>query len=525
MLHTKPFAQDGEQREANGQLTFDQASMENESAGEHKESTGSVDSLRKDRGNGDAEKGGVLAAPKDPDIVDWDGPDDPANPRNWSKARKLTNVVLVALSVLYVMLATTLFAPAAPSLEREFKFNNSTVEVLTITIASLGFALGQLFIPPLSEVFGRQPVYRASAIAYIGWTVGCSRCTNVAEFLVFRFFTGISASSYLSTGGGTIADLLVKEERGLAMALFTSGPIFGPVIGPIIGGVLTENLGWRWCFYLVLILAVVVTAISFFVMTETDHVTLLKAKAARLRKETGNPKLRAAGDRQIPISKLLAHALARPITFQFTSPIVFLLSLYIAFNFGVTMLLFATFPTVFEEAYNFSVSVSGLAYIGVGVGCAVGIFVFAKFSDRIARDKDGVYRSERRMILMIFASPLFPIALFIYGWTVKYQVHWIVPIIGTAIGGPGAVLVNAASQSYIVDIFGPQAGASALAAVTLLRNLAGAFLPLAAPRLYANLGLGWGNSVLGFITTAFIPVPFLFYWKGQALRERFPVKI
>ena len=37
----------------------------------------------------------------DPNIVDWDGPDDPANPRNWSKKKKMLNVVLVSLSVLY----------------------------------------------------------------------------------------------------------------------------------------------------------------------------------------------------------------------------------------------------------------------------------------------------------------------------------------------------------------------------------------------------------------------------------------
>ncbi|KAI0468960.1 major facilitator superfamily domain-containing protein [Xylaria cf. heliscus] len=461
----------------------------------------------------------------DPNIVDWDGPGDPAHPRNWSNGTKLMNVLLISLSVLYVMLATTMFAPAAPSVQREFGYMNGQVEILTITIASLGFALGQLFVPPLSEVFGRLPVYRLSAAFYIGFTVGIARSTNVAEFLIFRFLTGLSASSYLSTGGGTVADLLPKEERGLAMALFTSGPIFGPVLGPIIGGFVTENLGWRWIFYLVLIFAGTVTGASFLLMKETDHVTILKYKAARLRKETGNQKLRAAGDKQTPIKQLLSQALTRPLKFAVMSPIVFLVSLYIAFNFGVTMLLFATFPTVFEQTYGWSVSISGLAYVGVGIGCAIGIFTFAKLTDKMVRTKDGQYRAERRLILMMFVSPLFPIGLFIYGWTTDNKVHWIVPIIGTAICGPGAVIINSASQTYIIDIFGHQAGASALAAVTLVRNITGTFLPLAAPSLYANLGLGWGNSVLGFLTIAFIPVPFFFYWYGEQLREQFPLKL
>jgi hypothetical protein len=181
----------------------------------------------------DAEKGapagGEAAPAPDPNIVDWDGPDDPANPRNWSKAYKLANVVVVSLSVLYTNLATTMFAPGATIMQQEFGYTSSTVEVLTITMASLGFAIGQLFVPPMSEVFGRMPIYRASSIFYLGFTAGCSRSTNVAEFLVFRLLTGLAAASYMSTGGGTVADLLPKEERGVAMAIFTAGPLFGPV--------------------------------------------------------------------------------------------------------------------------------------------------------------------------------------------------------------------------------------------------------------------------------------------------------
>ncbi|KAI1060387.1 hypothetical protein LB506_007150 [Fusarium annulatum] len=473
----------------------------------------------------DTRKSPIASPILDQNIVDWSGLNDPANPRNWSKAYKLTNIIIISLSVLYTNLATTMFAPGAATMKREFGYKSNTVEVLTITMASLGFALGQLFIPPMSEVFGRMPIYRTSSIFYMGFTAGCARSTNVAEFLVFRLLTGMAAASYMSTGGGTVADLLPKEERGVAMAIFTAGPLFGPVLGPIVGGLVVEHLGWRWCFYLILILAGAVTLVTFLFMHETSSINILKSKAARLRKETGNPNLRAVGDKQTPVKQLVLHALTRPMKFLFTSPIVALISLYIAFNFGVTMLLFATFPTVYENTYHWSVSVSGLAYIGVGVGCAIGVITFAKLSDRLLNAKEAQCRPEPRLIMMMFVSPMFPIGLFIYGWTTEFKVHWVVPIIGTAICGPGAVIINSSSQTYIIDIFGPQAAASALAAITLLRNLTGAFLPLAAPALYANLGLGWGNSVLAFITVAFIPVPIYFYLYGASLRKRFPVEI
>ena len=267
-----------------------------------------------------------------------------------------------------------------------------------------------------------------------------------------------------------------------------------------------------------------ITIASFLFMRETSAVTILKDKATRLRKETGNPNLRAKGDKQTPISHLISHAIARPATFLVKSPILFLISFYIAFNFGVTMLLFATFPTVFETYYGWGVGVSGLAYIGVGIGCGIGVMIFANLSDRLLHAKGGNFCPERRLILMMWVSPLFPIGLFIYGWTVQYRVHWIVPIIGTAICGPGAVVINSSAQTYIIDIFGPQTAASAMGALTILRNMTGAFLPLAAPSTYAHLAMGWGNSLLAFITIGFIPVPFLFYWKGEWLRGKFPVK-
>lgn len=75
---------------------------------------------------------------------------------------------------------------------------------------------------------------------------------------------------------------------------------------------------------------------------------------------------------------------------------------------------------------------------------------------------------------------------------------------------------------YLVDTFGKYS-ASALAASKVLQSIVGAFLPLAGQPLYNNLGLGWGNSVLGFIALALVPVPWLFFQYGAKIRTRFTV--
>lgn len=72
-------------------------------------------------------------------------------------------------------------------------------------------------------------------------------------------------------------------------------------------------------------------------------------------------------------------------------------------------------------------------------------------------------------------------------------------------------------STYLVDTFTIYA-ASAMAANTVFRSLAGAMLPLAGPRMYETLGLGWGNSLLGFIALAFCALPVALWVYGERIR-------
>lgn len=207
------------------------------------------------------------------------------------------------------------------------------------------------------------------------------------------------------------------------------------------------------------------------------------------------------------------------------SPVTLLLSLYGGVLFGLIFLLFTTFPSVFESQYGFSTSTAGLAYLGLGIGMISGLLGFGLLSDKLLGQAGGntVAKPERRLILMKWFAPIAPIGCFIYGWSAYYRTHWIVPEIGTFIVGLGGLFAILPAQTYLVDAFGPEGAASAIAANVIIRSPFGAFLTFAAPPLYGNLGLGWGNSVLGFITLAFTPVPWLFYRYGEYLRTHFKV--
>ncbi|KAF7155444.1 hypothetical protein CNMCM5623_007515 [Aspergillus felis] len=467
-----------------------------------------------------------MASLNETGVVDWVGPDDPANPLNWPKAKKKVQVIFVSIFTLYANLAATMFAPGAAELANEFHLTNSTIEAFTVSIYVLGFALGPLLLAPLSELYGRLIIYHVCNLFYFAFTAGCAFSTDVAMFLVFRFICGCAASGPMSMGGGTVADVTSQEERGKAMALFAVGPLLGPVIGPVVGGFVSENIGWRWTFRIILIMSGVLGIIAIIFLRETNAKVLLQRKAKQLSIEAGKAEVTAPNPNETPW-KLLCRSIIRPVKMLLFSPIVLLISLYSGTLFGVIFLLFSTLPTVFEADYHFGVGVAGLAYLGLGIGMILGLILFAVMSDKLLGQKRGgtVARPEERLILMKWLAPITPLGCFLYGWSTYYHLHWMIPILGTFIIGIGAFFIVMPAQVYLVDAFGAEGAASALAANLVVRSPFGAFLALAAPALYDQLGLGWGNSLLGFICFAFTPVPWLFYRYGEYLRTRFAITL
>ena len=362
----------------------------------------------------------------------------------------------------------------------------------------------------------------------------------------FRFLAGAAGSASLALGGGTIADLIPQEKRGGAMAIFALGPVLGPVVGPVLGGFLTQAEGWRWLFWFLAIVVRVFSSIrsnttpkrphlsykltniklgviillSLALMRETYAVTLIGRKTIAQRKFTGNMKLRSKYDRGLSPRQLWYVSIIRPAKMLVYSPILLLLSLFIAVIYGYLYLLFTTFTEVFGDQYHFSTGITGLAYLGIGVGNVLGLLCTGIALDKLVKSKSasGEMKPEDRLPPMIWVAPLMPTGLFIYGWTADKDIHWIVPIIGTMLFGFGLIATFMTVQVYIVDAFTIYA-ASGLAANTLLRSVIGAVLPLAGPKMYQTLGLGWGNSLLAFIALVMCPIPWVFYHYGERIRK------
>ncbi len=176
-------------------------------------------------------------------------------------------------------------------------------------------------------------------------------------------------------------------------------------------------------------------------MHESYPYVILQRKTSRLRKETGNPHLRSALDTGRDPKELFKLSIVRPVKMLFLSPIVFLISLYMATVYGYLYLMLTTFPRVFQIQYGFSNGSVGLTYLGMGIGSFFGLAFCGAVSDRLVvkltKRNGGAAKPEYRLPTMFIGALIVPISLFLYGWTADKKVHWILPIIGTAFFGAG----------------------------------------------------------------------------------------
>nr|ASK38705.1 major facilitator superfamily transporter [Paecilomyces divaricatus] len=466
---------------------------------------------------------------EDPTLITWDGPDDPANPKNWSRRRKWAATMVVSGFNFISPLASAMIAPCLPALAAELDITSSVEQSMALSVFVLGYAVGPLVVGPLSELYGRVPVLQTSNLVFLLFNLACGLARTKGEMIAFRFIAGLGGSAPQATGGGVLGDLWATEERGRALAFYSLAPLLGPAVGPIAGGFVAENTSWRWIFYATTISNGVVMLLGFLLLQETRASVLLERKKRRRIRETGSKAWHTETDNpDHTLRNIILTALNRPFRLLFTQPIVQVLAVYLAYIYGIVYLVLASFPDLWTspDHYGESVGIGGLNYIALACGFLLGAYLCAPTQDRIYRrlkDRNGgVGRPEYRIPLMIPSAILVPVGLFIYGWTAEYRTFWIGPDIGIALYAAGYITSFQCVQVYIVDTYTNYA-ASALASVTVLRSLCAFTFPLFAPKMYDALGYGWGNSMLAFIAMGLgWPGPFVLWRYGQALRERSP---
>lgn len=464
-------------------------------------------------------------------VVDWDGPDDPENPKNWSTFKKTLLITQIGILTISIYIGSSVYVPGIDQLMEEFNVS-LTAAYLPLSLFVIGYGIGPMVFSPLSEhpALGRVYIYIFTLAIFVILQIPTALCKNFACLLILRFFAGVFASPALATGGASMGDALPTSRGPFGLGVWSLCANCGPLLGPLIGAVLSERATWRWTIWFLLILDGAVLFVLIFIFPETSQVTLLYRKAQRLRSLTGNGQIVSQGHLRLTsmqAQEIAVDTLWRPFEIAFGEPVVFFINIYIALMYTLLYLWFESFPLVFVDIYGFSMIETGVCYLSIlfgiwsGIACYL-IVIYHKFTIPIERGEK--IPPEVFLPTSIVGAVIQPIGVFIFAWTATKSGHWVGPLVGGALFGAGAFIGFQTLFNYMAFSF-PRFQASVFAGNGLFRALLAGAFPLFAKSLYTNLGpsdfpVGWGSSILGFFNLIMIAIPVSFYYNGVKLRAR-----
>lgn len=454
--------------------------------------------------------------------VEFQGPDDPLNPMNWNNKRKVVLGIIMAYMTVVLAWGSSIMAAGIPMIKEQFHVGQA-VAALGISLYVLGFATGPVVWGPLSEVYGRYIPLLISYIFFTAFTFWTATADHFYHLVLYRFFAGAIGSAPLVIVVASFADIFTIETRGRALALFSLCMVTGPILAPVVGGyIVASYLGWRWLFYITGIMASLGLVLMILFLRETFHPVILTKKAVDLRLRTGNVMIYSQHEKNTPdIKEIMGRVLVLPIKMLFQEPILFLMSLYHGFIYGILYLTLEVVPIIFSEKYHWKGGNIMLPYLGFVVGGIImsmaNVFYFDPKFRRDLHASGKPVLPEARLPLCMAGGIEFPIAIFLLCWTGNYKVHWIAPTIGMGFLGGGLVSLFVGIINYTVDTYTFLA-ASAMAANTFTRSAMAAAFPIFASAMFHNLGVQWAGTLLGCLALLLLPCPFIFYYFGERIR-------
>lgn len=391
-------------------------------------------------------------------VVEFDGVDDPLHAQNWPLKKKLLTAAMLGFTTLTSAFGSSIFSAATGAIMTQFHVG-SVVATLGTSFYVLGFATGPILWAPFSELKGRRLPLVIASFGFSIFNVAVATGKDLQTVLICRFFAGFFGACPLTCVAAVFSDMFDNRSRGMAITIFSVTVFTGPLLAPFIGGfIVMSDLGWRWTEYIVCIMGFTAFTLNLLFLTETYPPEILVLKAADLRRRTKNWGIHAKQEEvELDFRELLEKNFSRPLKMLFTERIVLLLSVYMAFIYGLLYLFLTAYPLVFQGVHRMNLGVGGLPFFGMIVGqLLAGTLIFIRqpaYQKKLAANNN-VPIPEWRLPEVIAGGVCFAVGIFWFGWTgYKADIHWIVPTLSGILIGFGLLSIFLQSLNYLVDAY------------------------------------------------------------------------
>ena len=190
-------------------------------------------------------------------------------PAEMTRNARILATVGVALALFLAALDQTIVGTALPRIVADLNGLDYFAWVATaylVTSTTLTPIAGKL-----GDLFGRKPFVLGGMVGFVLASALCGQSQNMTELIAFRAIQGIFGGVLFASVFATIGDLYSPAERAKLQGVFAG--IFGvaSVVGPVVGGYLTDNLSWRWVFYVNVPVGVLAIAVVFLTLPAVAH--------------------------------------------------------------------------------------------------------------------------------------------------------------------------------------------------------------------------------------------------------------
>ncbi|KXT12764.1 hypothetical protein AC579_677 [Pseudocercospora musae] len=446
---------------------------------------------------------------------------DVANAANWSSGKKWLSTFVFSLIAFCVAFASTA-GISASQMTATYFHTSAKVLVLDRALYVVGIAIGSVVWTPMNDRYGRRAPMFVGFIGFLFFQIPVAVAKNLATICICRLLAGLFGCSVLVTVPLAMRDVWEPSRRSRAMSFLAVAIIAGPAVAALFSGYIVQNsaLGWRWPSWVVLIIGILLGLCSWMFSSETSSSFVLRQKVKKLRRSTGDWALHAGtDDPEINFAAITENYICRPLALLLTEPILFLITLYVSYAYGLLYLLIEIFPFTYESERRWTLSVAGLPFLAVVSGVLLGSFVATLFlSNRHTPRLKNCHSPEDLLLAFLVGSVALPIGLFLFGWTSARQISAVPNVASGVFLGAGIFLVFLQGNNYLLEVYSSSQSGAVIAVSTSVRSIiAASFCAFARPML-EGMSVKYASTLLALISIVLIPIPVVFFKIGVKVR-------
>ncbi|KAL4891469.1 MFS multidrug transporter [Aspergillus ambiguus] len=442
----------------------------------------------------------------------------PGDPLNWPLWKRLTNLLLVSFHAFMGTFSAASIIPAYEQISKDLGVSMQKASYLTsLTIAILGG--GPLFWKPLSQRFGRRPVFLISLLGSCVFNIGCANSSDYASMAACRALMSFFICPAFALGSAVVAETFFQHERARYMGVWTLLVTLGVPIGPFIFGFVTERVGWEWIYWVLAIVNGCELILYIFLGPETRYIgeDVQSSPSSAF-------KLEYLKLRRIDPTPLTVREFFRPLILFTNVPVLLAACAYAMVFLFASVLASVEVPQLLQSKFKLNAQQLGLQFLGLIIGSVLGEQLGGVLSDvwmnvRARRIKEKP-APEYRLWLSYpgFLLSIVGLTVFLVCTEQATAAKWsVVPVVGTGISAFGNQIITTVLTTYAVDCVDTSSDAGSVGVfINFVRSTWGFIGPFWFSSMFENVGIARSAGVIAALImgVSFIPVTLL-HWQGK----------